>query len=137
MTTVAIALMECSGNLLICRRRANQDHGGKWEFPGGKVEPGETPLAALERELEEELGIDSITAEEVVRYEYAYPGKSSVLLVFFRVLQYRGRVDGSQFACLRWEKPAALFEFDFLAGDERIVKELAAGRYFAAEPARA
>ena len=78
MTTVAIALMECSGNLLICRRRANQDHGGKWEFPGGKVEPGETPLAALERELEEELGIDSITAEEAVRYEYAYPGKSSV-----------------------------------------------------------
>lgn len=129
MTTVAIALIERDGAVLIGRRRADQVHAGKWEFPGGKVEAGETPMAALERELEEELGLHEVRAHEVLRYEYAYPGRAPVRLVFFRVTAYRGTVDGAQFAELRWEPPAGLAAFDFLAGDERIVRELAAGRY--------
>lgn len=129
MTTVAIALIERDGAVLIGRRRSDQVHAGKWEFPGGKVEDGETPPAALERELEEELGLYGVQAHEVLRYEYAYPGRAPVLLVFFRVTAYRGTVDGSQFAELRWEPPTGLGAFDFLAGDERIVRELAAGRY--------
>ena len=119
---------------MIGRRRADQVHAGKWEFPGGKVEAGETPMDALERELEEELGLREVQAHEVLRYEYAYPGRAPVLLVFFRVTSYRGAVDGSQFAELRWEPPAGLAAFDFLAGDERIVRELAAGRYRGASP---
>ena len=129
MTTVAIGLIERDGAVLIGRRRTDQVHAGKWEFPGGKVEAGETPLAALERELAEELGLVGVKAQEVLRYEYAYPGKAPVLLVFFLVTAYRGTVDGSQFAELRWESPTVLTAFDFLAGDERIVQELAAGRH--------
>lgn len=129
MTTVAIGLIERDGAVLIGRRRTDQVHAGKWEFPGGKVEAGETPLAALERELAEELGLVGVKAQEVLRYEYAYPGKAPVLLVFFLVTAYRGTVDGSQFAELRWEPPTGLTAFDFLAGDERIVQELAAGRH--------
>ncbi len=129
MTTVAVALIERGGELLICRRRDDQTHAGKWEFPGGKVEDGEAPLDALLRELREELGIEASEATELVRYDYAYSGKKPLLLVFFRVGAYRGRPDGSQFAALRWERPAALPQYDFLAGDEEIVRDLAVGRY--------
>ena len=129
MTTVAVGLIERGGKLLICQRRADQPHAGKWEFPGGKVEAGEAPPVALARELREELGIEATDATELARYDYAYPGKQPLSLVFFRVGSFRGEPDGSQFAALLWERPAALPAYDFLAGDEEIVRELAAGRY--------
>ena len=129
MTTVAIALIARPGEVLICRRRGDQAHAGKWEFPGGKAESGEMPADALVRELDEELGIDATELCEVVRYDYAYPGKSPVRLVFFHVTGYNGRIDGSQFADLKWESCAALPDYDFLAGDGRIVRELADGQH--------
>ena len=129
MTTVAVALLERDGMLLICRRRRDQSHARKWEFPGGKVERGEQPREALARELKEELGIEIARAEERVRYKYAYPGKSPLCLVFFRVRSYRGKVDGSQFSEIRWESRASLPHYDFLEGDERIVRELADGSH--------
>ncbi len=128
MTTVAAALLEESGKLLICRRRDDQMHAGKWEFPGGKAEPGEEPLEALRRELREELGIEADGAEEVLTYEYAYPGRRPIRLVFFRVLAYSGCIQTSQFAEARWERRESLAGYDFLEGDERIVRRLASGR---------
>lgn len=128
MTTVAAGLLEHAGKLLICRRREDQAHPGKWEFPGGKAEPGEVPADALRRELGEELGIDLVRAREILRYQYAYPGNRPILLVFFRVRDYRGVVETSQFAEARWEAPEALPAYDFLEGDGRIVRELASRR---------
>ena len=127
MTTVAVALLEQDGKVLICRRRNDQAHAGKWEFPGGKVEPGEAPGQALVRELNEELDILAESFQEVCRYEYAYPGKSSICLVFFRVDRYVGSLQDAQFADLRWEDREALPAYDFLEGDARIVRELAEG----------
>src|SRR5579864_7616222 len=75
MTQVLAAIIQREGRILICRRMPEQSHPLKWEFPGGKVEDGETPAGALRRELEEELGIHGVTGHEVARYEYAYPGK--------------------------------------------------------------
>lgn len=129
MTTVAIALLERNGDLLICRRRQDQSHAGKWEFPGGKVERGEEPREALVRELGEELGIDASVPEEVVRYDYAYPRRPPIRLVFFKVMSFRGRIEPSQFAEVRWESRQQLPRYDFLEGDARIVRELAEGRY--------
>ena len=129
MTTVAIALLERAGKLLICRRRQDQKHAGKWEFPGGKVEPGEAPGEALVRELREELGVDRADAEEVVRYDYSYPGKPPIRLVFFKVTSFLGQIEPSQFAEVRWESRRELPGYDFLEGDERIVRELADHRY--------
>ena len=63
MVQVVAAIIERDGRILICRRTREQSHALKWEFPGGKVEPGETPEQAVERELEEELGIDGILFE--------------------------------------------------------------------------
>ena len=131
MTIVVAALIEREGRILICRRREDQVHAGKWEFPGGKVEAGETPADALRRELGEELGIDGVEAERLVEYEFAYPGKDPLRLVFFRVAAYRGGIDGSQFDAISWERPEELPRFDFLAGDEQIVRDLASGRYAA------
>lgn len=125
------ALIEREGQLLICRRREDQAHAGKWEFPGGKVEDGETPDDALRRELGEELGIDGVEAERLVEYEFAYPGRDPLRLVFFRVAAFRGGIDGSQFAAISWERPEDLPGFDFLAGDEQIVRDLASGHYAA------
>ena len=129
MTVVVAALIERDGRILICRRREDQAHPGKWEFPGGKAEAGETPDDALERELEEELGIDGVEAERLAEYDFAYPEKDPLRLVFFRVSAYRGGIDSSQFAAVSWERPEDLPAFDFLEGDERIVRELASGRY--------
>ena len=131
MTTVAVALLEREGKVLICRRRNDQAHGGKWEFPGGKVEPGETAGQALVRELGEELSVFAEAFEEVCRYEYSYPGKPAICLAFFRVDRYAGAPQGAQFADLKWESCEALPAYDFLEGDARIVRELSEGLHLA------
>ena len=126
MTTVAAALIERGGKTLICRRRPDQSHAGKWEFPGGKVEGGESPAQALRRELREELGIEARVGPLVARCEYAYPGKKPILLMFFRVTEFSGEPDGAQFAEIRWERPRDFPGFDFLEGDVAFVRKLAA-----------
>ncbi|MDP9169755.1 MAG: NUDIX domain-containing protein, partial [Acidobacteriota bacterium] len=69
MTAVVAGLLVSDGLFLICRRRADQPHPLKWEFPGGKIEAGESPQQALARELREELGIESEPAVELARYQ--------------------------------------------------------------------
>jgi mutator protein MutT len=131
MTTVVAGILQRDGALLICRRRADQPHAFKWEFPGGKVEPGESVIAALQRELSEELGIDSDPAEEIDRYEFTYPGKSAILLIFLRVTAWSGVIQNRIFDSMAWALPGALGEYDFLDGDLRFIsRHLAApGRY--------
>ena len=72
MTVVVAGVLERDGKILICRRRADQPHPLKWEFPGGKIEAGESPEFALMRELREELGIEATAGAELMRYEFAY-----------------------------------------------------------------
>jgi 8-oxo-dGTP diphosphatase len=117
MTTVVAGILRRGDAILICRRRADQPHPLKWEFPGGKVEPGESPAEALQRELREELGIDSEPATEVARYEFTYPGKNPILLIFFSVTGWRGGICNRIFESIVWEHPRRLREYDFLEGD--------------------
>lgn len=128
MKTVAAAVMERDGRILACRRRTDQDHAGKWEFPGGKVEPGEEIADALRRELQEELGIEARIGPEITRYEYAYPGKKPLLLVFYRVTEWTGQIEFDQFWEARWETPENLPSLNFLEGDVEFVQTLAAER---------
>ena len=130
MTTVVAGLIERDGQILICRRRAGQQHPLKWEFPGGKVEAGEEPGEALRRELNEELGIEIEASDEITRFDYQYPGRDPILLIFFRVKRYSGIPENRIFAEARWVKPADLPQFDFLEGDVAFVRELAAGAHF-------
>ncbi len=129
MTTVAAAIIERRGRVLICRRRFDQDHPGKWEFPGGKVKPGEQPAQALRRELREELKIDADIGEEVTRYCYRYPGRPAILLVFFRISGFTSAPDYDQFQQVSWVSALDLPAFDFLEGDVVFVQGLAAGKY--------
>jgi 8-oxo-dGTP diphosphatase len=124
MTTVVAGVLEREGRILICQRRPDQPHAQKWEFPGGKLESGESPEAALIRELREELAIESGTPTEVMRYEFAYPGKNPILLIFLSVPNWKGEIENRIFQAMRWEDPAALKNYDFLEGDARFLTTL-------------
>src|SRR3954451_2803627 len=124
MTSVVAALIERNGRILVCRRRADHPHPFKWEFPGGKVEPGELPPEALRRELAEELAIAAEIGPEVTRYEYAYPGKNPILLIFYRVTEFTGEPENQVFAQIEWEEARKLREYDFLEGDVDFVRTL-------------
>jgi len=121
MLQVVAAVLEREGRVLICRRRPEQTHPLKWEFPGGKVEAGETPAQALERELVEELDIRALASEEMTRYEYTYPGKDPILLIFLRVREFRGEPRNLIFHEMRWEPAASLGDIDFLEGDREFI----------------
>jgi 8-oxo-dGTP diphosphatase len=121
MTTVVAGVLTKDKNILICRRRADQPHPLKWEFPGGKLEAGESPATALIRELREELGIESETGSEIMRYEFAYPGKQPILLIFLEVTAWRGNLENRIFESILWERAAALAVYDFLEGDARFL----------------
>jgi 8-oxo-dGTP diphosphatase len=126
LTTVVAALIERGGRILICRRKPDQPHPLKWEFPGGKVEAGESPPQALRRELEEELALWARIGPEVERYEFRYPGKAPILLIFHAVAEFSGEPCNRIFEELQWVEPRHLPEFDFLEGDVELVKRLAA-----------
>lgn len=123
--TVAAAVVERDGRLLICQRRAGGRHSLKWEFPGGKVEPHESPQRALARELQEELGILPHSIEEIERCDFDYPGGPCVHLIFFRVTRFTGEPRNRAFEQIRWERPERLPEYDFLEGDLDFVRRLA------------
>jgi len=126
---VVAALIERDGQVLICQRRKKGRHALKWEFPGGKVEPGETPRQALVRELREELGLEATLGEEIVRYEYRYPRSRPILLIFYRVAAYEGRLDNRVFERIAWEPPVRLSGYDFLDGDADFIRRLARGEF--------
>ena len=127
MTQVVAAILEREGKILICRRRPDQPHPGKWEFPGGKVEAGESPEQALARELSEELDIRNSAGTEMTRYEFAYPGRTPILLIFFRVERFEGEPRNLVFDEIRWEPTHTLSGFDFLEGDRDFLTGLYTG----------
>ena len=125
MTTVVAAVIEREGRVLVGQRKPGGQHPLKWEFPGGKVEAGEKPEAALVRELSEELGVRARIDGEITRYEFQYPGRSRILLIFYRVVDFEGEPQNLDFAQLRWVEREQLGELDFLEGDVAFVRRLA------------
>ena len=128
MTQVVAGVLRQQGKILICRRRPDQPHPGKWEFPGGKLEVGEGPAEGLVRELREELGIEVQPGLELMRYEFSYPGKNPILLIFIEVVAWRGELENRIFETVLWERPAALAAYDFLEGDAPFLPTLTAPR---------
>ena len=126
---VVAAVMERDGKILICQRKPSDRHALKWEFPGGKVEADEDPKAALARELHEELAIRAKIEEEIVRYEYQYPGRPPMLLMFFRVTEWAPEPKNVIFESMIWETATRFRNYDFLDGDIDFVRRLARGEY--------
>ena len=128
MKRVVAALIVQDGKVLACQRTRHQTMPMKWEFPGGKIEEGEQPRDAMRRELEEELGIQAIVGDEVLRMEHEYPNGGSVELRFFVVREYAGKLENRIFNDMRWADPGDLPSLDFLEADRTVVTALAAGK---------
>lgn len=122
---VVAALIVRGDEILCCQRTEYQSLPLKWEFPGGKIEAGETPEEALRRELEEELGIDAVIGRQVADVHFNYPNGPSITLRFFRVEQYQGDVENRIFRDIRWIPRPNLPTLDFLDADREIVRQLA------------
>ncbi len=125
---VAAALIVRNGEVLIGQRRADQPMGPLWEFPGGKIEPGESPQQALIRELAEELGIHAEVGPSVTRIRHHYRHGGAVDLQFFAVRAFTGEIDNQIYQQVLWVRLEDLPGYEFLPADRGIVKDLAAGK---------
>lgn len=125
---VVVALILRGREVLICQRRADQPMALKWEFPGGKMEPGESAEEALARELDEELGIEAKIGCRITRTRHTYRSGSAVDLQFFEVHEFRGEITNRIFNDVRWCELGDLPSYDFLAADRNLVRDLAAGK---------
>lgn len=126
MSTLAVVvgvIFNGAGEILLAKRAAHQHQGGLWEFPGGKLEEGEAPLAGLWRELQEELGIAVVKAEPLIQIQHNYPDKS-VLLDVFRVSQFDGSAQGREGQPLIWVKPTELNLYPLPAANRSILHAL-------------
>lgn len=123
MTTVVAAVIERDGRILIAQRKRTGHHPLKWEFPGGKVELNEAPPAAVVRELHEELAIRARVDREIMRYEYQYPGRSPILLIFYWVTEFTGEPENLDFEQIGWVAREDLRNYDFLDGDAGFISE--------------
>jgi 8-oxo-dGTP diphosphatase len=121
---VAGALFDASGRVLIAQRPPGKHMAGGWEFPGGKVEQGEEPFAALKRELHEELGIDVHEAAPLIAYEHQYPHRR-VLLDLWVVTRYCGEPQPLDAPALQWVAVDELESAGLLEADRPMIGALA------------
>ena len=126
---VSAGIIQRGGLILVGQRRKNDRHPLKWEFPGGKVEHGETPQQALIRELWEELQIRASVGGELARYQHEYPSGSRVHLLFFAVPGFDGEPVAKVFEQICWIAPGELPSLDFVEGDLDFIRRLARGDF--------
>jgi 8-oxo-dGTP diphosphatase len=125
MLTVVAAIIESDGRLLACQRRKDAAFALKWEFPGGKVKQGESPQAALARELREELGASATIGAELYRTRHKYPEmKEELELTFFEVTVNPAEISNLVFEQILWATRRELSNLDFLAADRDLIARL-------------
>jgi 8-oxo-dGTP diphosphatase len=120
---VAAALYDSRGRVLIAERPAGRHLAGRWEFPGGKVQPPESERSALARELREELGIGVLAAQPLVNLTHHYPDRT-VLLSLWVVEHYVGEPRGLDGQRLQWVEPTELAAQDILEADRPFIEAL-------------
>jgi 8-oxo-dGTP diphosphatase len=129
MIQVVAALIESDGKLLVCQRRTGGSFELLWEFPGGKIKPGESPEAALARELLEELGVEARIGREVYRTLHQYSElREPVELTFFAAEVDRTHVRNLVFERFEWRTRENVSELDFLPADRELIAKLSAGK---------
>lgn len=128
MKQVVAALIIRDNKILICQRTRHQTMPLKWEFPGGKIEPGEKLEDALFRELDEELGIVPTIGAKLAAVRHDYGNAAAVELHFFLVEKFQGEIQNRIFRDVRWVGKEELPEYDFLEADIALVRDIAAGK---------
>ncbi len=124
---VVAAVIRRDGRILVTRRHRHAERGGQWEFPGGKVEPGEAEPAALEREIREELDCAVEVGALLARTSHRYPDLE-VELAFYACALRAGsepRLVGAD--AMEWAEPARLADYDFCEADRPVLPAIARG----------
>jgi 8-oxo-dGTP diphosphatase len=121
--TVTCAVIERDGKILIARRKSGDQMAGKWEFPGGTIESGETPEQCLKRELLEELGVEIVIEEFICSSIWNYD-HVTINLLAFKALLITGELTLHDHAEIRWVLPAELADYDFPEADMPIIRRL-------------
>ncbi len=120
---VVAAIIERDKQVLVSFRDKTKHQGGRWEFPGGKIELGETPYEALNRELNEELGIEIITAVEFESLVHHYHDKT-VNLNFWHVTEFLGEPSGVEGQQIQWYPINRLSQLTFPDANYQIIEQL-------------
>lgn len=130
LVVAALILREGTDGIevLVCQRKPDQPMSLKWEFPGGKIEPGERAEDALARELDEELGISAVIGRQVARVRHKYRNGGAIDLQFFVVREFRGALENRIFNDIQWARLRSLPEYDFLAADLGLIRDLSEGK---------
>jgi 8-oxo-dGTP diphosphatase len=122
MTVVAVALVDGEGRVLLQQRAPDRHMGGLWEFPGGKVDEGERPEAALIRELKEELGIDTDSAcLAPATFASADLGERHMLLLLYICRKWRGTPQPLDATALQWVRPNQMFALPMPPADKPLI----------------
>jgi 8-oxo-dGTP diphosphatase len=124
---VVAAVVRRGDAILVSRRHAAAERGGQWEFPGGKVEPGETEPEALRREIAEELGCAVEVGELLVRHAHRYPDLEVELAFYACRLPAGEQPRPLGVAALEWAEAGRLTSYDFCEADLPVLPTLAAG----------
>jgi 8-oxo-dGTP diphosphatase len=122
MTDVVCAIMVKEGRVLIARRGDHIRHPWKWEFPGGKVQPGETLTGALKREIREELNMEIEMEQSLCQVEY-YEETRTIRLIAFLCRAGNGIAELSEHTRLEWVHPELLITFDLLPADRELLED--------------
>jgi 8-oxo-dGTP diphosphatase len=130
---VAAIIERPDRRLLIGQRRAHDSSPLKWEFPGGKVEPGESAAQALARELREELGVTLVRHVLVAQTQFRYPDRQLLGIAFFAASIREAELRPRAFERVAWVLPRELGDYDFLPANAGLIAELATGRIKPAE----
>jgi 8-oxo-dGTP diphosphatase len=145
MKEVAVGIILQGDNVLACQRKRTVRYPLKWEFPGGKIEPGETAREAVIRELREELDIEAVPDDILLTHEWVYgngssgsAGEGRYRVTYFIVRTFSGTPTNITFEDIRWVAPSALLAMDILEGNRQAVALLLerSGKGGAERPAR-
>jgi 8-oxo-dGTP diphosphatase len=136
MLTVVAGLIEADGKILVCQRRRGDTFELMWEFPGGKLQVGETAAQGLMRELHEELGVEARVGEEVFRTRHRY-AEMGIELIFFAASVEPAAIRNNVFESMEWRAVETLVELNFLPADREFVGKLARREIVVGRPAAA
>ncbi len=125
MTKVAVGILKKNGKILACQRKRGSRYELKWEFPGGKVEPGETFAQCLERELFEELSLHVMRIDNIETLQSHYDDGGTYEVAYCTITDFTGELRNNVFEQVKWVTPAELALLDSLEGNAAIVRKLA------------